>query len=447
MTRGEANPGTVTVVVVCWNGRDLLGPCLRSLREQTYGGRTEVVVVDNASTDGSADFVEQEFPEVRLIRSPRNNYAAANNLGAATSSSEFVVCLNTDTRVEPDWLQALVACAGSDPRIGAVGSLVLDREGRIASSGIEPREGFTWVDRQLGEPREAALGGDVFGVSGCAALYRRACWDQVGGLDEDFHMYYEDVDMGLRCRAAGWRIVACPSSVVHHECHASIEKADRELADREDGYHLKDRLGERNRLFVIARHYPGLLAEHLPTSRFVLEEDPDEVRAGLELVFSKWAAAPTERERSRRLVDLVLASRRAILERERWARGSDLETALRDQRILELVRAGEARIAEHEREKRALERRILRLEDDVRRATEKVVRARQEVRDAELRMAEMRHGYEAQIARDREELAQARVAYEREIAHRDRLLTELRARLARFESGVDAGSSPSRGPA
>lgn len=437
----EEHRGSVTIVVVCWNGRDLLGPCLGSLREQTYAGPVEIVVVDNCSTDGSAEFVEREFPEVRLIRSPANNYAAANNLGAASSSSEYIVCLNTDTRVEPDWLDALVSCAETDPRIGVVGSLVLDSSGRIASSGIDPREGFTWVDRQQGEPREAATGGDVFGVSGCAVLYRRACWDQVGGLDEDFHMYYEDVDMSLRCRAAGWRIVSCPRSVVHHECHASIEKADRELDDREEGYHLKDRLGERNRLFVIARHYPRFLAEHLPTSRFVLEEDPDQVRPGLELVFSKWSAAPTEQERSRRLVELVFAARRAILERERWARGSDLETALRDQRILELLRAGDARIAEHEREKRALQRRILRLEDEVRSATDRAIRARQEAQQVEMRIAEMRHGYEAQIARDREELSEARVAYEREIAHRDRLLAELRARLAQLESAVDSGSS------
>lgn len=273
----------VSIVILNWNGLRYLKDCLTSLQAQTYTD-FEVILVDNGSTDGSAEWVAKHFPQVRLIRNEVNlGFAAANNQAICASTAPYVATLNNDTRVEPDWLAALVAAAERNPNIGMCASKMLfaDRPDVINSAGIcLDAVGIAW-DRcggELDEGRETKSGDDshratsavpgvssaagdgglrggchhqiegvdVFGPCAGAALYRRAMLDRIGLFDEDFFAYLEDVDLAWRARLAGWRCLYVPAARVYHMHSAtSIE-----------GSPFKSRLLGRNKVWLIVKNYP-----------------------------------------------------------------------------------------------------------------------------------------------------------------------------------------------
>ncbi len=252
---------SLAVVIVNWNGAEFLGPCLRAVSAQAYPG-LDVVVVDNGSTDASFELLARDFPHVRVLRNRANNYASANNLGVASARSEFVCLLNTDTEVDAGCLAALVQRLRADPGLAGVAPKILYPDGRrLYTTGIAERDDLYWVDRDQGEPDDGRRDreDDVFGISGCCAMYRRAVYQDLGGLDVDFHMYYEDVDFSLRVRAAGHRLGYEPRASVRHVGGGSIRKTA-------DG---KDPIGERNRLLVLARHYPAQAAREAARSRWL----------------------------------------------------------------------------------------------------------------------------------------------------------------------------------
>lgn len=263
----------VTVVVVNWNGEEYLGPCLTSVRAQ-QGPGIEVVVVDNGSSDGSLALLARTFPDVQVVRNSRNNYAAANNLAVARARSAFVCLLNTDTVLESGCLATLVRRLASDDAIAGVAPKILFPDGkRLYTTGVHERPDLYWVDRDQGEPDDGRRDRveDVFGLSGCCVLYRRSAFQALGGLDEDFHMYYEDVDFSLRLRAAGHRLVYEPAARVRHVGGGSIRKTEAG----------KDPIGERNRLLVLARHYPQVAAREAARSRWLQGVGRDELAAFL----------------------------------------------------------------------------------------------------------------------------------------------------------------------
>lgn len=240
----------VSVVIVNWNGAAYLGPCLEALVRQERKA-DEVILVDNGSTDGSPEFVERQFPWVHLVRSERNlGFAAGCNSGVKVANGDYVVTLNSDTKVEPQWLARLVEPAEADPALGMCASLMLfmDRPNVINSAGIAVDVlGVAWDrlgGRPLEEGREAV---EVFGPCAGAALYRRSMWDQLGGFDEDFFMYLEDVDLAWRARARGWRCRFVPEARVLHAHSASAV----------EGSAFKDFYKARNRVWVIAKNYPA----------------------------------------------------------------------------------------------------------------------------------------------------------------------------------------------
>ena len=311
----SARPGdspSLAVIIVNWNGAEFLGPCLRSLAAQACPG-LEVVVVDNGSTDASLELLAREFPRVRVLRSPANNYAAANNLGVESVGAELVCLLNTDTVLEAGCFAALAQRLAADPGLAGVAPKILYPDGkRLYTTGIAERDDLYWVDRDQGQPddgrRDAAE--DVFGISGCCAVYRRAVFTALGGLDADFHMYYEDVDFSLRVRAAGHRLGYEPSARVRHVGGGSIAKT-------QDG---KDPIGERNRLLVLARHYPERAAREAARSRWLQAVPADELRAFLPVL----AAHAADGDAAGLLSDVLVAWRaeaaypQLVRDRDHW---------------------------------------------------------------------------------------------------------------------------------
>ena len=245
----------VSVIIVTWNGRDWLAQCLPAVAAQTYPA-FEIIVVDNGSTDGTAGWLKEQWPQVRLIQLEKNmGFAAANNAGIRASRSPYVATLNNDTRVDPNWLAELVRAAAT-PGVGMVAACVLrwNQPDRLDSAGIIVDVTGTAWNRGWGRPAEsAALAGDVFGPSAAAALYRREMLDDVGLFDEDFFAYYEDVDLAWRAQRAGWRCRYAPAARAWHWHSATGQQTPS----------LKLFLLGRNKVWAILKNYqrpPLLLA-------------------------------------------------------------------------------------------------------------------------------------------------------------------------------------------
>jgi GT2 family glycosyltransferase len=240
----------VTTIVVSWNGRAYLDQCLSSLLAQTCQPQ-EIIVVDNGSTDGSAEYVAANYPGAHVMRLSENaGFAAANNLAIRQSSGAYVALLNNDAYAEPDWLTRLIEAAEGDPSVGMCASKMVFacRPDVINSTGIcVDRAGIAW-DRHGGEADDdrETQPVEIFGACGGAALYRRAMLDEVGLLDEDFFAYLEDVDLAWRAQRAGWRCLYVPAARVYH-AHS---------ATGVEGSPFKSFQLGRNKVWLLAKNYP-----------------------------------------------------------------------------------------------------------------------------------------------------------------------------------------------
>jgi GT2 family glycosyltransferase len=258
-------PPLVSVVVVTWNGLHHLRRSLPAVLDQRLeaGQGLELLVVDNASRDGTAaylnDLAERDGRVRPLFNTRNEGFAGPNNQAFRAAGGEFLVTLNNDTVPQPGWLATLLAVARSDPRVGSVASRMVfaHRPDLIQSAGISlDRAGIAW-DRLTGRPVEEgeSVPVEVFGASAGAALYRRAMLTEVGGFDPRYFMYLEDVDLAWRARLAGWRAAYAPDAVVQHAHSASAG----------EGSPLKNWHLGRNKVWTIARCYPGPgLARYLP---------------------------------------------------------------------------------------------------------------------------------------------------------------------------------------
>ncbi len=252
----------VSVVVPNWNGERFLETCLSSLRRQSYED-FEVILADNGSTDGSVGFVEENFPEVRVVRLPQNRgFSAAVNAGikASAPSAEHVVLLNNDTEVDPGWLAALVEAAERRPEAGLFASKLVDFEDRrvldgagdaLRKSGLPLRVGHGEIDRGQFEREEF-----VFSACAAAALYRSSLFREIGLFDEDFFSNCEDGDLSFRAQLAGHRCLYVPHSVVYHMGSASTG-GTRSTTNT--------RLGTQNSINLLVKNLPrSLILGSLP---------------------------------------------------------------------------------------------------------------------------------------------------------------------------------------
>lgn len=236
----------VSVIIVNWNGKHLLKGCLDSLRCQVFTD-FEVIVVDNGSTDGSCQYVAQEYPEVKFISSARNlGFAGGNNLGIVESQAKYIALLNNDARAGKFWLSSLVVAAEQKPETGMFASLITRTNGKIDSAGctVYP-DGIGVCRGRGGYVHQYNRPAYVTFPSGCAALYRRDMLDQIGLFDERFFMYCEDTDLGLRAQRAGWKCLYVPTAKVEHLYSQST-----------GAYSLKKLFYvERNRLLLVLKNF------------------------------------------------------------------------------------------------------------------------------------------------------------------------------------------------
>ncbi len=241
-------PILISVVIVNYNGKHHLERCLPSLAAQTCSS-FEVIVVDNASSDGSVEWLRAEHPKVRLFCSPKNiGFAAGNNLGIRAARGEWIATLNSDTEAEPDCLEQLVA-PGRDPNVGSIAPLMLEfaRRDYIDAAGIRiDRAAFAWNRLAGKHADEATEITEVWGACAGAGLYRRSMLDQIGLFDEDYFGFYEDVDLAWRAHRAGWKCVFAPTARVYHVHGGSFGRSSPS----------KLYLLARNRWWTLLKNYP-----------------------------------------------------------------------------------------------------------------------------------------------------------------------------------------------
>jgi GT2 family glycosyltransferase len=245
---------TATVIVVNWNGGELLAECLKHLKLQTYKA-VRVLVVDNASTDGSIAAAGIPVDIIELLPMDVNlGFAAANNRALAQCDTEFVALLNPDAIPEPDWLECLVAAAHANPEVAAFGSrqLCLDNPEIMDGAGdIYHVSGLAWRERYgMRQRSQDLISREIFSPCAAAALYRRQALVDAGGFDEDFFCYMDDVDLGFRLRLSGYKALYVPDAVIHHAGSASTGGEWSDFAV----YH-----GFRNPLWVFIKNMPGML--------------------------------------------------------------------------------------------------------------------------------------------------------------------------------------------
>lgn len=249
---------SISVVIVAYRQREALAEAIASCRaaaEQVPGG-VELIVVDNG---GLAPFIRACAPEAEVIE-PGGNLGFAGGVmrGVAVARGDWIALVNDDARIEADALARLMAAGRQDERIGAVAAQVrFDSDpGVVNSAGIAVDSLGVASERLAGRPSgEAGEACEVFGASGCFGLYRARMLEAIGGLDERFFAYLEDVDLAWRARAAGWRAVYEPLAVAYHQGSASSG----------DGSRGKYFLVGRNRVWLLARNATtGQLARALP---------------------------------------------------------------------------------------------------------------------------------------------------------------------------------------
>nr|TEU11950.1 MAG: glycosyltransferase family 2 protein [Anaerolineales bacterium] len=260
-------PIDLSIIIVNWNTRDLLAKCLDSIFQTVWTSAYEIIVVDNNSTDGSVNMVHTQYPTVRFIENQQNvGFTQANNQALAVSYGRYVLLLNSDTEVQPGALDALVCFMDAHSTAGAAGGHLLNPDGSFQASHTDfPtlwREFLilSSLGRALLRPSYPSYGPEVEKgpqrvdyIEGACLLVRREAVEQVGGLDEGFFMYAEEVDWCYRMKQAGWEVWYLPEvRVIHHGGGSSRQRENRMEAEL-----------YRSRIRFFRKHYGGGQAIYL----------------------------------------------------------------------------------------------------------------------------------------------------------------------------------------
>ena len=275
----------VSAIVVNWNGGAMLQDALASLFAQTWPA-LEVVLVDNASTDGSAEQAERCFGHrLVVVRNAKNEgFARGNNIGFETAKGDWFFLLNSDAVCDPDVVSELMQFVADKPDVGQLACRVVraDQPNFFDSAGLllypdgvcRPRG---WEEKDLGQYDRTE---EVLAPHGCACALRRAMLDRIGRFDEDFFCYFEDLDLGVRGQLAGWKCWYVPSGRVRHRKSASAGNYSVFKA-----YHV-----ERNRLYCLWKWMPRFLVFVAPLftlNRYAMQGYAAYTHQGLSAEFVK----------------------------------------------------------------------------------------------------------------------------------------------------------------
>lgn len=291
------SPPVLSIVVLSWNVCGLLRGCLRSVFAELEGATFtgEVIVVDSASSDGSVDMVSAEFPQARLLASSENlGYSRGNNEGLRLALGRYILLLNPDTEALPGALASAVEHMDGHPEVGVLGPQLLFPDGRVQSSRrrlptlataafestwLQPYAPRRVLDDYYARDLPDDAVSEVDWVVGAALMVRREAYERVGGLDETFFMYSEELDWCRRIRDAGWKVVYFPRArVVHHEGRSSEQvpaathiRFQRSKVRYFEKYHGKA-LAQSLRAFILANFAAQLLLEGV---KLALRHKPD----------------------------------------------------------------------------------------------------------------------------------------------------------------------------
>lgn len=277
--RPETRP-RVSLITPNLNGKGHLESLLASIAEQTYPAACiEVIVVDNGSTDDSVAYLEAHHPQVRIIRNAANEgFARPNNQAAAIATGQHLLLVNNDMKLAPDWIEQMVACIEAAPSdVACVASLILNWDGTAIDylkgemtfngMGLQPAYGA-----RVDSPEGQRFPEEVLFACGGAMLIRKDVYLDVGGFDEDYFAYYEDVDLGWRLWTLGYRVRFCPSAVVHHRHNGTSKRFD---------WWKKTVLFERNALCSLIKNYEDATLTAVWPAALLLASKRVAVRSGV----------------------------------------------------------------------------------------------------------------------------------------------------------------------
>ncbi len=251
-------PGRLSIVIPNWNGRHHLAICLPSLVAQTYAD-IEVIIADNASTDGSQQLVWEHYPSYIVEQLPTNRgFTGACNAGMRIASGEFIALLNNDTEVDLNWATEIVSAFERYPNVGFLASkmLLFDKRNCFHTAGDYYRLDGQPGNRGVWEKDEGQYDQEeyVFSACGGSSVYRRTMLEDVGLLDEDYFFSDEDLDLAWRAQLKGYPCLYVPRAIVYHRLSAS---GGGVTASFYDG---------RNALFLLLKNYPGPLWKRYRTA-------------------------------------------------------------------------------------------------------------------------------------------------------------------------------------
>ncbi|MFC1729998.1 glycosyltransferase family 2 protein [candidate division KSB1 bacterium] len=244
------------VTIVNWNGKHWLKDCLNSLEKQSYG-KLMIILIDNDSSDGSVEFVEKNFPSVKVIKLKKNyGFSKGNNAGVEeafkSNDIKYIFVLNNDTIVHKDCLKNLIKEAESGKKLGSCATkiLYLKKKDTINTDGIIIyQDGHAQSLHAFEKASKHNKKMEVFGPTAVAALYKREALEKAGLYDNMFFMYQEEVDLAWRLRYAGYSSVLVPNAIVYHAHSASSERFSPFKA-----YHT-----ERNRIWLVFKNFTCLM--------------------------------------------------------------------------------------------------------------------------------------------------------------------------------------------
>ena len=301
-------PRDLSVIIVNYNTREHLRNCLRSLEAGSDGLSVEVVVVDNASSDGSVEMVDREFPHVRLIRNTQNvGFARACNQGAGNPEANNLLFLNSDTVIVSGAFRQLVEAADKYPEVGLIGPRLVSPRDHSLQPSFRPFPSlrtvfsqftllkffFRWLPKSrwravMNTPTAAGW------LTGACLLVRRSAWEQIGGFDETYFLYYEDTDYCRRAIRAGWKLLYTDAMTVSHQEGASIERAGQ----GEIRFIMFQSLFH----YLSGDHSPGVLRLGMPCFKLLalLTACLTLVESGTKTVLYQWIRMAWKAERHRR---------------------------------------------------------------------------------------------------------------------------------------------------